>query len=66
MEDDTYRDDTGAYIELFFEQLDNTQAYVYQGQDRANFTEFIQGNSTAVVGVPYRVGISEKLIVVMM
>lgn len=65
MEDNKYRDDTGAYIELFFDKLDKSIAYIYDGSDRRNFTDFIETNGTVVPGVPYRAPISSKLIVVM-
>jgi len=65
VQDNLYRSDTGAYIELTIDKLVSASAYIYEGSDRSNVTAFIEGNSTAVVGVPYRVPISGKLIVVM-
>ena len=65
MENNKYRDDTGAYLELFFDKLDKSVAYIYEGSDRQNFTNFIELNATVVPGVPYRAPISSKLIVVM-
>ena len=65
VEDDKYRDDTGAYIEVVFDKLDKADAYIYEGTDRRNFTHFIESNETAIAGVPYRAPISDKLIIVM-
>ena len=64
-EDKKYRDDTDAYIELFIDKAMTASAYVYIGTSRENSTMFIEGNSAAVVGVPYRAPISTKLIIVM-
>ena len=58
VEDYRYRDDTDAYIEVGFELLDNAEVYIFDGTGRNNVTEFIQANSTAVVGAPYRAPIS--------
>mmetsp|Transcript_10642 Transcript_10642/g.13170 ORF Transcript_10642/g.13170 Transcript_10642/m.13170 type:complete len:189 (+) Transcript_10642:326-892(+) len=65
VEDNKYRDDTGAYIELRIEELNQANAYIYEGTSRENVTAFIEGNATAYAGVPYRAPISAKLIVVM-
>ena len=65
VEEDKYRDDTGAYIEVFFDKLDKAEAFIYEGTDRRNFTHFIENNDTAIAGVPYRAPISDKLIIVM-
>ena len=65
VEDNKYRDDTGAYIEFRIEEMSKVNAYIYEGTDRTNVTAFIEGNSTAFAGVPYRIPISAKLIVVM-
>jgi len=65
VEDNKYRDDTGAYVELFISDLSKANAYIYEGTDRKNVTAFIEGNSTAAAGVPYRAPISAKLILVM-
>lgn len=65
VEDYKYRDDTGAYIELQIEKLENAVAYIYHGTDRHNATTFIENNQTAVYGAPFRIPISTKLIVVM-
>ena len=64
VEDNKYRDDTNAYIELRFETLDNAVAYIYDGTSRSNATEFIELNQTAPLGAPFRSPISTKLIVV--
>ena len=64
VEDDKYRDDTSAYIELRLESLDNAIAYIYDGTDRSNATAFIENNGTAVLGAPLRAPLSAKLIVV--
>lgn len=64
MEDEKYRDDTGAYIELYLETLDNAEAYIYDGTGRNNATVFIENNSTAPLGAPFRAPISSKLILV--
>ena len=65
VEDNKYRDDTEAYIELRIEEMTWVQAYIYEGTNRENATAFIEGNSTAIVGAPYRAPISSKLILVM-
>ena len=44
VEDYKYRDDTGAYIELQLEKLENAVAYIYHGTDRHNATTFIENN----------------------
>ena len=64
VEDEKYRDDTGAYIELRLESLDNAIAYLYDGTSRSNATTVIEGNNTAVLGAPIRVPISSKLMLV--
>ena len=64
VEDEKYYDDTGAYIELQLETLDNALAYIYDGTGRGNATAFIEGNSTAPLGAPYRAPISSKIILV--
>ena len=65
VEDNKYRDDSEAYLELHITSLAKANAYIYEGTDRKNVTAFIEGNSTAVVGVPYRIPISAKFILVM-
>ena len=65
MEDNKYRDDTGAYLEVRIEEMSKANAYIYEGTSRENVTGFIENNGTAYVGVPYRIPISAKLIVVM-
>lgn len=64
VEDEKYRDDTGAYIELYLETLDNAVAYIYDGTGRDNATSFIENNNTAPLGAPFRASISKKLILV--
>lgn len=64
VEDYTYRDDTNAYIELRFETIDNADVYLYTGTGRNNATTYIENNSTAQLGAPFRAPISSKLIVV--
>lgn len=44
VEENKYRDDTDAYIELRFETLDNAEAYIYDGTGRNNATAFIENN----------------------
>ena len=66
MEENKYRDDTNGYIELQFEKLENSEAYIYDGTNRYNATTFVENNQTAVVGAPYRALISSQLIVVIM
>jgi hypothetical protein len=63
-EDNKFRDDTSAYIELKLESLSNAVAYIYDGTDRGNATAFIEKNATAVLGAPFRAPISAKLILV--
>lgn len=65
VEENKYRDDTEAYIELRIETANLANAYLYVGSNRENSTLFIEGSSAAIVGVPYRVPISSKLILVM-
>lgn len=64
VEENKYRDDTGAYIEIQLEYLDKAIAYIYDGTDRGNATTVIEANSTAVLGAPFRVPISTKLMLV--
>ena len=66
VEDDKYRDDTDGYFELTIESLDNAVAYLYDGTSQTNATTFIENNSTVVVGIPHRVPIHTKLVLVMM
>ena len=66
VEENKYRDDTRAFIELRFETLDNAEVHIYSGTGRNNATEFIEGNYTAPLGAPFRLPISEKMIVVAM
>ena len=41
VEEDKYRDDTSAYIELSLEVYDNVEVFIYDGSGRDNATEFI-------------------------
>ena len=41
VEEDKYRDDTDAYIELSLELYDNAEVYIYDGSGRDNATQFI-------------------------
>ena len=66
VEDDKYRDDTDGYFELKIESLVNAEAYIYDGTSQTNATTFIDNNATVVPGIPYRVPISTKLVLVMM
>ena len=64
VEENKYRDDTNAYIELRFETMENAEVYLYAGTGRGNATVFIEHNQTASLGAPFRAPISSKLIVV--
>ena len=64
VEEDKYRDDTGAYIELTLIELYHADAYIYLGTGLNNATAFIESNETAVLGAPFKVPISSTLIVV--
>ena len=44
VDENKYRDDTDAYIELRFETLDSAVAYIYDGSGRDNATAFIENN----------------------
>ena len=65
VEDNTFRDDTEAYLEVLIENMQDADAYIYEGTSRSNVTAFIETNQTAVQGVPYRAPISSNLILVM-
>ena len=41
VEEDKYRDDTDAYIELSLEIYENAEVYIYDGSGRDNATQFI-------------------------
>lgn len=58
VEEETYRDDTEAYIEISFEIFDNAEVHIYDGSGRDNATLFIESNATVVRGAPYRAPIS--------
>ena len=38
--------------------------YIYSGTDRSNLTTLIEANSTAVVGAPYKVKLSDGAVIV--
>ena len=64
VEDNKYRDDTDAYIELRLESLTNAYAYIYDGTGTTNATAFIENNQTAILGAPFRAPISQRLMLV--
>lgn len=58
-----YFDD--GYFELTVNSLDKTNLFIYEGSDRHNATDYIEGNVTAVPGAPYRLSITSKIVVVL-
>ena len=62
-ESDKYKDDAQIYITL--DAAANANMYVYQGNERRNYTKLIESNSNAPTGAPIRVPISEGAIVVL-
>ena len=55
----------GAILEITVNYLNSSNLFIYEGTDRHNASDFIEGNSTAVAGAPYRIPASSNLILVM-
>jgi hypothetical protein len=49
----TYKD--GSYIMIFVDSIVNANVYIYEGTHRRNVTTFIEGDSTAAKGAPYKI-----------
>ena len=55
----------GAILEITVNYLNSSNLFIYEGTDRHNASDFIEGNSTAVAGAPYRIPASSNVILVM-
>jgi len=59
-----YRFRNGGDLVIWLELTNSVNVYIYSGTDRSNITTFIEGNSSAVVGAPYRVNLSDGAVIV--
>lgn len=53
-----------AKIVIRVKQSVQTKIYIYSGKNRHNATNVIEGNQTAVMGAPYKVSITDGVIIV--
>ena len=59
-----YEYQTDGYVELQLLRADTADIYIYTGSDRRNFTSFIENNEKAILGAPFRVPISDKILII--
>lgn len=55
----TYR--TSSEIEIYIEVITNAFPRIYDGSNRANLTDVIEGNDEAKIGAPYYVPVDDGL-----
>ena len=54
----------GAYVELIFYSINQADVWVYTGTDRRNITSYIDNEEKAFPGTPFRIPISEYILIV--